>query len=535
MPLLDEAHDLFGSYDLSSGYISIPDSSDLVGELAQAGVKSASAAFALQNFRSFASVAQIATSRQAAAVGIPAWIVEPIKTLFTKIPLVSDGRSLADGVVDGVVGSVDRALEGAATAVPIVGAVLRMGVSIFQLIRDSIEAEKQAGPRPPPIGDAMIYDMGADTLEGNLIANVVGTDDWTELFLPPSNDPIFSLEGVARVPGGAASGVQWASHRDLGWGLFPGIGDQLGVYQVPGYPGPNAFGPIFTRGTFRPSGPKFATMLWQSVMKPSMQMFLVDSHAVEDAWAGYFQGLWAFSNAEGYGSQFGESATESLRWAIRRTASYAKLYGCKAQIAASKKGKIADCRGESPAFALESALPAGTFSAAKLESRLGALTWRYTDIVRYVCGIHRERAAAALGTLVVAYVPSNAPLLLADEALAELHRSMRAALLEHEARYQVEIDLVPETTDEDRGWRSDLHRSRMQANVGFKAGSGRMPQSGKPPKIPTGDRWPTPPEPPPPGLPADSAPAPSGGVGTGLALAAAGILAVGLGVAVARR
>lgn len=486
MPLPTPGSSIFAGFDPTSAYVSMPEQGATWGAAAQMfanGDAFASQLFAMADFRNFAWVSRSVLAKQGIIRGVPKWIEQPFATFFGKTPLVNDAKALASGVLQGVVSEVNTALAGCSSAVPIIGAIIRLGMSMYQQIRTALQHE----PGAPDV--AVVYDAGEDQGNAARLSDAASFEDWTQIFMPISTDPAWFAKNVAWSPGSAAAGVSWTTPARDGLGLLPGIGDQVGLYQMPWrQPGSSrwydpALTPASTSGTFTPSGRKFSTVLWQAAMKPSIQMFLVDSHAVEDAWDGYFSTLWAFANSSDFHLGTGDRAT--LVWAIRRAASYAKLVYTK----------------DGPAFAQQSVIEA--FTRQQLEAKLGALTWRYSDIVHYVCRIHRERARSALGTLVTAYVPPTAPLLRADPELAQLHQDMRKALLTNDARYDVELALVP-----DEAYRSALVQARGHSPTGdLVAGGGRKPpKQGTPPVVPLVATWvggkPPKPEPSPlPGLP----------------------------------
>jgi len=478
MPTLKDIPNLFAGYDLSGGYRSVPSlgSGETFSQLLALGNKPAAESFALENFRSFGSVARGAMAGQAIRAGVPDWIVEPMSKAFDLIPKVVDGANMIVASVDavnkglnlatkltGTVLAVSGAIAGAASAVPIVGAVVAIGVAIFTAVFAAVMAGKEPLGRPVVDVEAepIRFDMDADTATGTHLYNIAGSSDWTELFMPPSADPAFK---ILQLKGG---GARWTTPYQDGFGLLPGLADQGGDYQSV------AFGQATSIGKFYPSMSKFSMMLWQMAMKKSLQMFVVNSVAIESAWEGYYNALWKTADQNFTSFKLSSTTEQWLRARIRQSASYLRLYECSESPSASDQPPtsfFAGCTHEfkngkwikrdvalKPVFRPESVIDA--FPRAKLTKQIGELSGLYSDIVKYVCQVHRARAATALGTLLVAYVPSDAPLLVGDPALAKLHTEMRAALLKHPARYQVELDLIPGDTDSDKAFRSALKDS----------------------------------------------------------------------------
>ncbi len=535
MPFPKDIPDLFGGYGLGTGYVAIPPpapDSAFGGALIN-GEKWAHELAATNDFKSFASVSQGIMATQATRVGVPDWVVESFRDVFNDIPLV-DGKSLVKVTTDtvtaavtGLAEDVGEAMTQAATAIPIIGAIVRLGVSLASVIRKQIAEGKTGGGHRNIYGDMtpMTYEQADDFGQGSSLLGLGASDDWTDAFLPIRRDPNFHIAGLQ----GPQGGHRWWADPAEGVGLMPGIAAQLGVYQ-------SILAAPKTTGDFLPSGAKFSTMLWQSAMKISPQMFLLDSHAIEDAWAGWFDALWKFSYVGPEKLNLNEFETQWLRARIQQSASYSRLYECEG---AGDPTKITDCRNKPPVFKPESVIKA--FPRSMLAKKLGGsgkLTGLYTDIVKYACRVHRERAAAALQTIVVAYVPSDAPLLRADPTLAAMHIEMRQLLLKYQERYLVEMDMVPRDTDADKQWYVALDEARIlsegaiAATKGIdkiKAGKGR---AGKPEiihAIPGVLRLPVP-DAPDVGLP-EGVDAPGGGdSGLGWFLAGAGGLALVGGV-----
>jgi hypothetical protein len=532
MPTLDKLPDLFAGYDPESTYVSIPPvvANSLVGENIADGDKLTLRTFALQDFQNFSSIARGVMAKQAIrSGGVPAWTVDAFKDVFTKIPLVQGEDLVSFAVKKGVqvtmkalsdiAEDVSEALSAASSSLPMVGAVVQFGISLASTIRMIVAEERKAKSegRPLPEFPELVYDEKEDNQQGRLLLAGGGEGDWTDVFMPTDVDPDFIVERIPAMPG--TYGFSWRTKSVDGYGLLPGLNTQLRVFQsVDGKP-------AVTDGDRLPSGRKFAMMLWQAAMKPSVQMFQIDSHKLQDAWDGYFTALWKLGDRDF--SDLGiplDAGPISPAWRVRQSASYSAMYPCAGAKKAVQDGFIPNCivggkneagaKLKPPVFEPES-IVAG-FSRQMLAKKV-KVTGLYSDIVNYVSLRHRERARSTLGTLVVAYVPSDAPLLKADPELAALHKEMRQLLLSDMDRYAVEIDLVPSKTADDKAWRAALDAS---TNPGVAAtwkiqsikggGSGPKKKPGIPPAI-VGTFVPPMPPPPPLGLPNGI-----GGHGTGL-------------------
>lgn len=497
-----------------------------------AGRQYAMRALAEVDYSSWRSVVSGTMARTAQQHGVPEWVVEPLRESFALLPEVI-GSDLVNVVSDQVVAALKgtavalaESIGQAATAVPIVGAIVNIGIQLGLLIRRAVLDGRDAGKSPErdPYQDMrpLEYSYEADSLQGSAMLALSSDRDLTPLFLPPSASPTWELARVQAEGGGH----RWWAVSEGDIGLLPGLSDQVGVYEW------TLFG-IRTIGAVMPSGRKFATTLWQQIMKPGVSMFAVDSLAIEDAWSGYYASLWDLASRP-FGATLTSSASDlaRLRGQIYQSASMNRYYECREQwvsrnVPRTGNGGGVDCAGKLPYFAAQSIVKG--FSREKLLQRLPSLSGLYSDIVRYVCIVHRERAMAALDTLWTAYVPADSPLMLADTSFARRQIETRQLLLRHPARWRVELDLVPDGSAWDSQFRSALVESRRVPDPVLSAPSGqRAVVAGDAPRMEGGaSAGPPPPPVPVPGE-VDEAPARSGGaaVAVGVGLGLLGVAAV---------
>jgi len=427
MPLLENDPDLLAGFDSSSPLIPMPLRGSVWSQAPAIG-KAAKEAFVDGNYRSFVNVSQHALSQIGGSVGVPDWAAAGFEKFFQLATKPVDASEIAKGVVAGTAQLVQGALSQASTAVPIVGLIVQIGLYLWDVIDRALKYTDKA-ERPPD--QAIVYELAGDLEAANDIKARSGQKDWTPLFLPPAQDG-WRLAQIAWTPGGGTEGFRFEIRPDLvtDWGLFPGIAERLGSYQFPrkaiGSSRPwdfyTGYG-LSTTGEILPSGRSFSALLWQSAMKPSIAMFQIDSLAMESAWEAYYESLWDFAKTQW---NFSDENNRTIAWAIRRACTYCDI------VPTTEGPKIVE------------ASELSSFPISKLRTKLNTITKKYTDIVRYVGIIHRERARAALRTLVCAYVPPNAPLLQADPSLKAYHAQMRQLLLTHHARYDVELDMVPD-------------------------------------------------------------------------------------------
>lgn len=515
MPKIVPGVDLLAGFDPSSPLVPMPERGAVwsqAPELGGPGGALAKQLFALGNYKSFASCTQHALSQIGFLSGVPEWAVDGFEEFFKLAPTVQNGEQLAKGVIAGTAKLVQQALSQTATQVPIVGLIVQMGLYLWDIIDRAI-AYTDVKERPPD--QAIVYDLAADLEAANDLKFLSGQHDWTPMFAPPAEDA-WQISQVAWTPGGGAQGFKFNIREDHveAFGLMPGIAERVGTYQFPfkavGFTDKGArpwdyytgYG-MSTTGQLLPSSRKFAALLWQTAMKPSVQMFQIDSVSIEDGWDAYYDSLWQLSNGDF--SAFSDEKAELLRWGMRRACTYCRI--------------VPTTSG--PVIKPESEIE--KYSVPKLRAKIGDLSYRYSDIIRYSCKIHRERAAKALKTIICAYVPADAPLIRASAKLAEAREDMRRALLESNARWSVEPDLIP-----DAEYRSAI----VQATSGPPPKtSGIRPRM--PPKVIPGNKPNAPDEGP---LTFQAIPLGQTPGGGGSALVAVGVgLAVVGGVLVARR
>lgn len=428
MPIVNPGSPLLAGFDPNSPFIPMPERGSVWDRTEGFASQAGKALFALQDFKSFASAAQHVVANNAILDGVPSWALSGFTTLFDVIPKVNDGEQLAKGIVKGAAEIAQQSLASCSTSIPIIGLIVNMGLFMWEAISAAIKSARVE--RPPK--QAIVYDFAADLLRGGDVIELARSDDWTQLFMPPNTDGGWTIESITWTPNGGKEGWQWRPAQPgsagLG-GLLPGIAEELGVYQVPrraiGFSGANTNARPWdfytgtgmgTVGTFTPCGRKFAALLWQSIMKPSVAMFAIDNDRIRRAWVEYFDSMW----------EFAETLDRQQQWSVKRACVYTKI----------------DPTASGPKVTAQSRI--AKFPTAKMVGRLGNMNHRYSDIVRYVCDVHRERARAACDSLVAAYVSPNAPLLASNGHMKVAHTRGRIALLSSAYLNSIELDLVPD-------------------------------------------------------------------------------------------
>lgn len=483
-------------------------------------------AFAEANYGQWAQITGHVVGQLGVLDGVPGWAAQGFGDFFAMMPTVRPS-DIATTVLGTAAKSVSIALGECYTAIPIIGWVVQLGIGIYQAIDAALKAEKawKESQKPPP-GRAIIFDSADNEAISSAMVSQTSEPDWTPLFLPPTTRGDWSARHITWIPGTPGQGWAIGIRADLGAGLVPGAAECLGSldpgdgngwtnYQFANKTQGALFGaeydlpPLITSGELTPSTRQLSILLWQSVMKPSVAMFRVDSNAVQSAWLAYFEGLVEFAATLRTDSKV-ENVKRGDAWerGLNPKLAYNEVLSATSYLA-----KVMNKDGE-----LELLYPTKELSPknpgnlpwlpdgiSMLDlTEYGELTYTPADIIRYNCTRHRLRAFAALKTLVCAYVPPNAPLLASHAALAKTHDDMRRLLLDHRAVNDVELDLIPDS--EYRAAVSQAqHRNSIVADVGFgaKGPGGEPPHKGKPGEPPTVDGSPPPqmPDSPAPALP----------------------------------
>lgn len=476
-------------------------------------------AWADANYSQWSQITGHVVGRIGTKYGVPNWNLPGFGKFFSELPNVtpSDVATLALGAA---AKAVSIGLAQAATAVPILGWVVQLGIGIFQGVQLAIEYTKNKKKDRPP-SQAIVFSADDNDEMANQLLSLSKEQNWTPLFQPPSTSGEWTMMRVTWTPGGAGQGWAFGTRNEIGRGLLPGLAECVGTlstgegnfnYQFPKTRSNTglSFGaeydvpPLDTTGSLTPSSRQFSILLWQTLMKPSVAMYRIDPYKLVSQWHDYYQGLREFAATlrtdEGV-----KNVNKDGTW---ERGSNPKLPYNEAMIAttylpftATKSGGVwFSSPDNNPNFdtAAQIAVAPSGVSLDALFGVIGSdLTYTYADLVKYVCKLHIERSLVALSTIICAYVDENAPLLRASGAHKKRWEDMRRLLLRNRAVHRVEPEMIP-----DAEYRSAVIAAQhANTGLGFSTGPAQSVPAipDFPGEAPTVDGRPLPPMPPSPG------------------------------------
>lgn len=181
-----------------------------------------------------------------------------------------------------------------ASAVPIIGAIIEMGVSIIRLAikatRDMAARDREATVERAlftPERDLAVYTE-------LFRSRVTYAKDWTGLYLPPSREiaggQVKYAFDVKEITGG-------------GWRITPGAPDPQALGQVPGSNYLHQAlefdreGLALDTGTYLPSANQQASWLWGQIASGGPSLFTLNVSVGEGAWEQYFSMLSRWASA----------------------------------------------------------------------------------------------------------------------------------------------------------------------------------------------------------------------------------------------
>lgn len=481
MPLFDVTSDVFQAFDAQSLQTignALPDASTFAKADLDPRAKDV-VELPRPQWDNFSAISRIDILNEATRRGLPSFRAGPLLDMYraarhvTTDNVMSAASPVLEGIRAAVTGQLltyDEALATIGTRVPVIGPFVGLAVQLYRSIRDAIRGSSSE----PAARPAMTYQKGDDTtFADSVLRTMAEEDDWTSIFLPvrPGSD------GFEAVPVNAA-GMEGKAFRsrlfstDTGnQGVLPELANvdpykggkfgetppnsvgAVGFWQYIKTTGRDP-GPEALRGyaAFYPTATQTGMYAWQRVMQVSPAMFRIDGSAIEAAWLDYFERLifWA------------QTQDDEV---LRRLALYAASWGDPLTFGANAPPSLRRPDGKNKfhrTWTVEQYTPAIRKWPGSLGELLSfALRQRYFKQLR-----------PALRTLVCAYVPTDAPALLADPSLADYHDEMRRKLLRHPARFDVELDLIPD--HDGSGYRHAMWQATV-ASQDIKADTGEPP------------------------------------------------------------
>ncbi len=358
-------------------------------------------------------------------------------------PLREVQRAITDGIAAGL-GVVTLAAE----VVPIIGWAI-MAIRFFVQAHRVRYSGETFGVSDLTEGfntwEIPKFSRGLDDDAANDMLDVLATGDWTRVWMPntaPWDKGALNFGGVLK--GGHPKLEGWIFGAGLGGLEFSGFSCVPGVAQMgAAFYGPVDFipdgrrnasdiVPVRSTSDVWPSLIMLSGLAWARLQVPSGQCCSVDLDAVDYAW-----GIW-----QGRGREWLETT------AMQPPAGGGSRNRQINALRTMAKGALG-LRYDDNGSPIRTDLYPGANGRAGSRKAVREMVYEATAALRQK--IHRN-----LGTIACAYVPPEAPA-LRDVNLKLRYAAMRNALLKHRARYDVELDLVP-----DAYYRNALRDSRMK-------------------------------------------------------------------------
>lgn len=375
----------------------------------------------------------------------------------------------------------------------VLGAVpyLKWVVAVGQLIANLLD---YASKRPDVPAEAVLsYSPDANNFALEALQTAMGEADWSPIFMPCQDQPQWigeEIQNVEEMPGFMGKGMRVKAAGAMedacdGMGLLPGLTEQDGgVYEWPFEMPPNpdgltlGQGPVITgpggakggrgwpttplnrTGSHRTLLRQASAALWQRIMRPGPETFMVDTTGMANAWARYYESLRAFprDGAPGFEHQstvqvFAATLGVTYTW---RPSETGLVLNSKSLFSGLAYGAGRSAQGVN-----RIEVPVRPRVIKSLKDDLSDIGGIEHVVQQMVLRLY-EMQWYTLSRYVVAYVDPNAPA-LHDSRLRERHVAMRSALLEHPAICEVEIGMIPDGDYRDAAQQA---KERMQCFLG---------------------------------------------------------------------
>lgn len=350
------------------------------------------------------------------------------------------------------VSGFSNALTSVASVVPIVGAVVQFGTFIVETILNSLQKPEVYARK------ALVYDKGTDEQVTNVLMGIARQEDLTNFFLPMftggwRSEPIdYGGGNVGRF---ISNGPQVLFTGDMGpsrGGFAPNIPDMLTDWQFPnrvvGGSTREAGRGSFSGGTLLfPSAVQLGMLQSSRIMKYGIEMFSINGEKIVSGWEDYFAGM------------------DELR---ART-EYRVL---KRQLVYISSFCTTDGQWKRYAKYGPNTLPSGFERVQTTDPYDGQEYLRMDGLIKWlVYKKWQDRARDCLDTLWCAYISPDAPAFKGNPMLKAWHEDRRRQLLKHQARWKVDLDMIP-----DQEYRAAMYRATM--DVGSQGGFRITPGTG---------------------------------------------------------
>lgn len=315
-------------------------------------------------------------------------------------------------------------------SVPLIGMIAKVGTTVQKIFW----SQWMASVKIPPAEQGLAYDQASDQWWSNQVLGWIDAGDLTGIFAP----------FIARPTGWEQRTVQdLLKGGNNRWTFAAPQGEETGVGNVPGTTTfSQAYQSGWGFGQYRPTLQQAATTAWQMVLAPDRTRYLVDAVQLRDQWDAYWLNV---AMGSIYVPSRKDGMTGVLHRAQRPLVPYpAGLYGDEAT--AYRLARQAAGYQHWGSYFDE-------YPFLKIEQR--GYTPNMAGLTRH--NIERQlqaRQSDGLRTLLVAYVSRDDPAFRHDPQLRAQLETNRGLLLKHAARWQVDLERVP-----DDDYRSALRQA----------------------------------------------------------------------------
>jgi hypothetical protein len=450
--------------------------------------------FAADGFNNFSDLSVGALYRVGSRWGIEDFRLDGVGTFATglfNLTRMAPGPEAAEVAKQAVIGALDTAFS-AIGVVPVVGPVVQGAYAFAKMLVEAIrvmkdERENIALPalRYNPEAD---QDMCRDAEE-----HIIPTNDWTRIFLPAVIPSSFASklitfgtdrDGVQLK--GMAIGPEEGNFVDVdGYGVIAGLPKVFSNIQVPRpyssmYKRPSGWGhpPPFcavtwygTRkvrqwlcnntGEFTPSLAQLGYTMWSMVRTNSANAFKIDQYAIRKAWQDYFEAY--IDYIEWHGAKDPDSYAFQRAYNMQQMGFIGSCGYPEGKPQEWKCGLLKDLKtisglkewlqerydDQPPGYFFTPRAGKGmTVSKGSKMSNYRYATY-YALVDFFVADQLRACMQTFVKTMTVAYVDETFPAIAESIKLRQEWEKNRNKLLEHPARMNVELDMIPDKPYQD--------------------------------------------------------------------------------------
>lgn len=416
----------------------------------------------------------LSVGRLATIHGVPKFELKAIQTLgeLGQLPLGNDFVKLAKagGSLVGDLLKYSEAVDKVASAIPVLGTYARLIVGFVTFLKNAFSRAAQARLSvPKTASDALGYNRQIDQDVANYCAEQLAEKDWTRIFLPARKPgDSFSLHRTSFIGDGTPDGYSIVPTGGVkhahGLGFVPGVAGRFVQWQYPikvfGSNRPaSPWDSLISIADLEPSVTQLTVGAWQMVLKNGPNMFRIAPYQIKSAWRDFFGAMhdwsrWLKKTDQDRGA---EMADAIATWVGKEYPGATTGYRVRNPWTKYKK----------------KALDSGEVPSVNADALVDFIVDRQ----------HGDSLDAALATITVAYVGPQFALIRENDTVREKWDARRRQLLGHRAKWDVELDLVPD--QEFRSALNDARRGPKPADLksvpkGF-GGVPRFADPGKPP------------------------------------------------------